>query len=194
MKILISSFMTPQSSHRFSFFHKVVGNFTYFVASDLCENFPYDLNIAALKNKCIRAARINQPDWLVLLSGIDCSIKSLPNFRLLNEDVLYLGHKIEYNNPPQGAANWILSKKIYNNYLLDEEFSCYGWDDYDFVYNVCKDFKKIGLHDFITVDLDPDNVKLVCNNEFAKTICQQNGERFKKKYFDLYGRNFDFGI
>ena len=63
------------------------------MASDLCENFPFDFNIAALKNKCIKAARMTKPDWLVLLSGIDASIQKLPNFKTLNENVLYLGKK-----------------------------------------------------------------------------------------------------
>lgn len=93
MKVLITSYTTPQASHRFCFFHKIVGDFTYFVASDVCENFPYDFNVAALKNKCIKAARITQPDWLVLLSGIDAGLSKLPNFKKLDENILYLGKK-----------------------------------------------------------------------------------------------------
>jgi len=193
MKILISSFMTPQSSHRFSFFHKVVGNFNYFVASDLCENFPYDFSIAKLKNKCIKAARILKPDWLVMLAGIDCAIKSLPSFNKLNDEMLYLGHKIELNKKPEGCSNWIMSKKIYDNYLLDEDFKCYGWEDYDFVYNICKDIKSDGLQDFITMDQDPEpnSIKLVNSNQYAKKTCEENKLRFLKKYSALHGKDFD---
>ena len=51
MKVLISSYMTPQASHRYNFFPKVIGNFSYFVASDLCENFPFDFSASFIINK-----------------------------------------------------------------------------------------------------------------------------------------------
>jgi len=194
MKVLITSYTTPQASHRFCFFHKIVGDFTYFVASDVCENFPYDFNVAALKNKCIKAARITQPDWLVLLSGIDAGLSKLPNFKKLDENILYLGKKICRAKVPEKASNWILSKKIYNNYLIDESYKCYGWEDYDFTFNTCKDLKKETLDDFLTVDILPDldHLKLVNRDEYAIKTCQQNEKLFFDKYKALHGFDFVF--
>ena len=192
MKILITSYMTPQASHRFYFRGNAEDKFNYFVASDLCENFPYDFSVASLKNKCIKAARIMQPDWLVLLSGIDAKIISLPDFKTLTEENLYLGKRICRLSFPEGASNWILSKKIYNNYLLDENFKCYGWEDFDFVHNECRNIKKIDLKKFVTVDYppDPDNLKLVNCHEYAKNMCLENKKLFFNKYKLLNGVDF----
>ena len=192
MKVLISSFMTPQASHRYNFFPKVIGNFSYFVASDLCENFPFDFNIAALKNKCIKAARMTKPDWLVLLSGIDASIQKLPDFKCLNENILYLGKKIDVDGIPEGCSHWILSKKIYMNHCLDESFSCYGWDDFDFVHNECKDVQKQNLDSLLALDLPPEDPPLILRHSYCKEIFEQNRINFLKKYKHLHGKEFAF--
>jgi hypothetical protein len=184
--------MTPQASHRFYFHYCAGKEFDHFVASDLCENFPYDFNIPILKNKCIKAARIMKPDWLVMLSGIDAKIIQLPNFKILNDEVLYLGKRICRLNAPEGCSNWILSKKIYENHLLDENFKCYGWEDFDFVHNECKNIKKISLNDFLTVDYPPDEdcLKLVNSHEYAINALKENEKLFYKKYKSLYGYEF----
>lgn len=192
MKVLIASFMTPQASHRYNFFPKVIGNFSYFVASDLCENFPFDFNIAALKNKCIKAARITEPDWLVLLSGIDASIQKLPNFKDLNENILYLGNKIDSSAIPECCSHWILSKKIYMNHFLDEQLTCYGWDDFDFVHNECKDIEKQNLDNLLALDLPPEDPPLISRFSYCKDIFDSNRERFLKKYKELHGKDFVF--
>lgn len=184
--------MTPQASHRYNFFPKVSGNFHYFVASDLCENFPYDLNIAALKNKCIQAARIIKPNWMVLLSGIDASIIKLPNFKTLDENVLYLGKKIDVSGIPEPCSHWLLSKKIYTNYNIDESFSCYGWDDYDFVHNQCKDLKKQSIDDLLCIDLPPEDPSLINKNIYCQDIFNENKERFLLKYKKLHNKDFIF--
>jgi hypothetical protein len=194
MKILIASYMTPQASHRFSFFHKVTGNFSYFVASELCENFPFDFSVARLKNKCIKAAKIIKPDWLIILSGIDSSIIKLPSFKKLDSCALHLGYRMSKENIPEKCSNWILSKKIYENFLLDEEFKCYGWEDFDFVYNVCKDIKKQSCRDFLTVDINDDNVdtKLISKSPFAIENWESNKTKFLNKYMRLNKLSFDF--
>lgn len=192
MKILIASFMTPQASHRYNFFPKVSGNFNYFIASDLCENFPYDLNIAALKNKCIKAARMIKPNWMVLLSGIDASIIKLPDFKTLDENVLYLGKKIDISGIPEPCSHWILSRKIYSNYNIDESFSCYGWDDYDFVHNQCKDIKKQSIDNLLCIDLPPEEPSLISKNIYCQDIFDENRARFLKRYKELHGKDFSF--
>lgn len=192
MKVLISSFMTPQASHRYNFFPKVIGNFNYFVASDLCENFPFDLNIAALKNKCIKAARITKPDWLVLLSGIDASIQKLPDFKTLNDNILYLGKKIGNSGIPEPCSHWILSKKIYMNHQIDESFNCWGWDDFDFVYNECKNVQKQDLDNLLCFDLPPEDPPLIFKHSYCKEVFDENKKRFLQKYKDLYGYDFVF--
>ena len=192
MKVLIASFMTPQASHRYNFFPKVIGNFNYFVASDLCENFPFDFNIAALKNKCIKAARMTKPDWLVLLSGIDASIQKLPDFRSLNENILYLGKKIDLVGVPEGCSHWILSKKIYMNHCLDEELTCYGWDDFDFVLNECRNIEKQSIDDLLAIDLPPEDPPLVSRFSYCQDVFNENRERFLKKYKNLHGHDFVF--
>jgi hypothetical protein len=192
MKVLIASFMTPQASHRYNFFPKVIGNFSYFVASDLCENFPFDLNIAALKNKCIKAARMTKPDWLVLLSGIDASIQKLPDFRSLNENILYLGKKIDLAGVPEGCSHWILSKKIYMNHSLDEELTCYGWDDFDFVHNECRNIEKQSIDNLLAIDLPPEDPPLVSRFSYCQDVFNENRERFLKKYKKLHGHDFVF--
>lgn len=193
MKALICSYMTPQASHRFSFFHKVKGDFYYFVASELCENFPYDFSVSKLKNKCIKAARIVKPDWLIMLSGIDSSIQRLPNLNKLNSQTLYMGCRLFGSNPKK-CSNWILSKDIYENYLLDEDFDCYGWEDFDFEYNVCKNFDKQILYDYLTVDYidDSEDKKLIFASDYAKHKWDANKNLFFKKYKFLYGKEFDF--
>lgn len=192
MKIMIASYMTPQASHRYNFFHKVVGNFTYFVASDLCEDFPFDFNIAALKNKCIKAARISKPDWLILLSGIDASIIKLPNFKLLDENILYLGKKIDVLDTPESCSHWLMSKKIYTNYSLDESYHCYGWDDFDFVYNQCKNIKKESINDLLCADLPPEDPPLIVRDSYCKEVFEKNRIRFLNRYKELYGVDFVF--
>jgi len=192
MKVMVASFMTPQASSRYNFFPKVIGNFSYFVASDLCENFPFDFNIAALKNKCIKAARMTKPDWLVLLSGIDASIQKLPNFKILNENVLYLGKKIDVAGIPEECSHWIMSKKIYMNYSLDEKFACFGWDDFDFVYNECKDLKKQIVDDFLTIDLSNENPHLIVRDSYCRDTFFKNKQMFLDKYKSLHGCDFQF--
>lgn len=191
MNILITSFLTPQSSHRYNFFSKTIGNFWYYVASDLCENYPYDLNLAALKNKCIKAARILKPDWMILLSGIDAQIIKLPDFKKLDEDVLYIGKKFDVSDL-EVCSNWILSKKIYEKYEIDEAFSCYGWEDWDFIYNNCKDLKKEVLENFITRDLPPENPILIKKNSYCHEIFFRNKQMFLDKYKSLHGCDFQF--
>lgn len=192
MKIMIASYMTPQASHRYNFFHKVVGNFTYFVASDLCEDFPFDFNIAALKNKCIKAARISKPDWLILLSGIDASIIKLPNFKLLDENTLYLGKKIDILGVPEPCSHWLMSKKIYTDYSIDESYNCYGWDDFDFVHNQCKNIKKESINDLLCVDLPPEDPPLIFRDSYCKDVFEENRIRFLSRYKELYGVDFVF--
>lgn len=192
MKILIASFMTPQASHRYNFFPKIVGNFHYFVASDLCENFPYDFNIAVLKNKCIKAAKIIKADWLVLLSGIDASVLKLPDFRTLDENILYLGKKIDIAGIPEPCSHWILSRKIYMNHCLDESYSCYGWDDFDFVHNECKDIRKQSLDNLLCLDLPPEDPPLIVKHEYCAEIFNQSRDRFLKKYKQIHGVDFVF--
>lgn len=189
---MIASFMTPQASHRYNFFPKTIGNFSYFVASDLCENFPFDFNIAALKNKCIKAARMTKPDWLVLLSGIDASIQKLPNFKFLDENTLYLGKKIDLLGKPEPCSHWILSKKIYTNYSLDESFNCYGWDDYDFVHNQCKDLKKESIDSLLCIDLPPEDPALIAKDAYCKDVFEKNKINFLQRYKELHGKDFSF--
>jgi len=192
MNVLITSFMTPQSSHRYNFFPKVIGNFSYFIASDLCENYPYDLNLAALKNKCIKAARILKPDWMILLSGIDARIVKLPDFKKLDENILYLGKKIDVSGVPEDCSHFILSKKIYSNYETDESFSCYGWDDWDFINNQCKDLKKEIIDNFLTVDIPNENPHLIMRNSYCRDMFFRNKQMFLDKYKLLHGCDFQF--
>jgi hypothetical protein len=85
-------------------------------------------------------------------------------------------------------------KKIYENFLLDEEFKCYGWEDFDFVYNVCKDIKKQSCRDFLTVDINDDNIdtKLISKSPFAIENWESNKTKFLNKYIHLNKSSFDF--
>lgn len=192
MKILIATYMTPQASNRYNFFPKLIGNFNYFIASDLCENFPFDFNISVLKNKCLKAAKISKADWLVLLSGIDASLNKLPNFKQLNPDILYLGKKIDSKGFPEPCSNWILSKKIYENYFLDENISCYGWDDFDYIHNVCANIEKKSIDDLLSIDLPNENPHLIDRDAYCQEIFQKNKKLFMEKYKKIHGSDFIF--
>lgn len=186
--------MTPQASHRFAFSHKVLGEYNYYIASNLSENFPYDFSVSKLKNDCIKAARILQPDWLILLSGIDASIINLPSFNKLDENILYLGHRLLKCKNKIKCSNWLMSKKIFNKYLLNESFECYGWEDFDFIYNVCFNIKKELRVDFLTEDFreEPIDLKLVNCNEYAKITCEKNKTLFLDRYKLINKQDFDF--
>ena len=90
---------------------------------------------------------------------------------------------------PFGSKSW---KKIYTNYSLDESYHCYGWDDFDFVYNQCKNIKKESINDLLCADLPPEDPPLIVRDSYCKKVFEKNKIRFLNRYKELYGVDFVF--
>ena len=78
------------------------------------------------------------------------------------------------------------------NHCLDESFSGYGWDDFDFVHNECKDVQKQNLDSLLALDLPPEDPPLILRHSYCKEIFEQNRINFLKKYKHLHGKEFAF--
>jgi hypothetical protein len=160
---------------------------SYFIASDPCLNWPLDFNISALKNKCLDAACSVDADWLILLPGADCSLMSMPNFRNLDENVIYGGFlKEKYGEKPKICSLHAYSKKIYKKYRYDEFFRFY-WDDFDFFHNQTKDVPKKIAEDLICFHQTHGRLT---ENEYIGDRFQIEKTAFLKKYNAVHGIDF----
>lgn len=191
MKILVSSIMSPQYGNflykSFPRWNFNLRDCNYFVASDPCLNWPLDFNISALKNKCFDAASSINADWLILLPGADCSLISMPDFKLLDENIIYVGSRKENHiEKPYICSLHAYSKKIYKNYRYDEFFKFY-WDDFDFFHNQTKDIPKKFDANLICFHQTHDSL---AENKYVGERSEIEKKAFLIKYKNLHGVDF----
>lgn len=194
MKLLICSFFSDSYS---SVFYKSLNKYNrtfndcgFFVASETCSNWPHDFCISRLKNKCLDAAKNIKPDWMVLLPGCDSSLLEVPNFKQLDDSIVYTGYRknkmLEFG---ESCSLHMYSSKIYNNYRYDENF-CFFYDDYDFYYNQLKDLPKQKIYTLNCFHEKHDS--LPSTNPVIADKFNQERNLFIKKYFSLHGKDFHF--
>lgn len=194
MKLLICTFFSDSYS---SVFYKSLRKYNpvfedcgFFTATETCINWPNDFCISRLKNKCLDAAKNIKPDWMVLLPGCDSSLLEVPNFKQLDDSIVYTGYRknkmLEFG---ESCSLHMYSSKVYNNYRYDENF-CFFYDDYDFYYNQLKTFNK--QKTFALNCYHDSHISLPSVNSFVSEKFNSEKQLFLNKYFELYGRNFDF--
>lgn len=190
MKLLICSFFSDNYAEIFFESIKKYRPFDdcgFFVASEVCSNWPKDFNISKLKNKCLDAASNLMPDWMVLLPGCDSSLLELPNLNKLNNSILYFGVK------KQKVSDWgekcslhLYSKNIYCNYRYDESYNFF-YDDYDFFYNQTANIEKSIAYNFSCYH--KNHVSLIENAYIAEKNSIEK-DRFLKEYKRIHNKNF----
>lgn len=162
-------------------------NCSFYVASCVSENNPFDFSVSKLKNECLQAAKVEKPDWMVLMPGVDSSLLSLPDLTLLDENTIYFGRKMDtFDNRSYFCSLHLYSKKVYENYTYDENFKFF-WDDFDFFHNVTKDFKKEYLSDFYCSHKSHASL---CENIYIKNKFDEEKSLFLDRYRNIHGVDF----
>lgn len=170
MEILIVNFLTPEYANInykiLNWWNYVIPNCKLYTVSEICENWPFDYNISRLKNKCLDVAKKIKPDWMILMPGIDCAIKSFPNFNNLDKNKIYYGHKVNTRlENKQTTSIHLYSNIVYENFRYDEKHAFY-YDDFDFFFLKTKNIQKEKLDSLICVHLDHEG--LLFKNEYVK--------------------------
>jgi len=192
MEILIINFLTPEYSDInykiLNWWNCSIPNSKLYTVSEICENWPFDYNISRLKNKCLDVAKKLKPDWMILMPGIDCAIKSLPNFKTLDKNKIYYGCKVDSRlENKQPASMHLYSSVVYENFRYDEKHAFY-YDDFDFFFLKTKTIEKQKLDSFLCVHLNHQG--LLYKNDFVKNSYEKSKIIFEEEYLKTFSVPF----
>lgn len=196
MNILIINFVTPEYADfnykSLKWWNYNIPNCKYYTVSEICENWPYDYNVSSLKNKCLDVAKKLRPDWMILMPGADCALRSLPNLESLDKNKIYWGNKFDEKFENRKSCSiFLYSNVVYDNYRYDERHNFY-YDDYDFFHLKTKNIDKQKLDSFLCVHLD--HVPLPLKNDYVKQSFFNSKSIFENDYYQEFKKPCEMNL
>lgn len=188
-RILCCSFLSQQYAGKFGASLKLRNeeiDVDYFVASEVCKNWPKDYSVSRLKNVCLDAATYSAHEWMILMPGIDCSLIAAPKLDALDPKTIYSGHRTSGINLEPCSLH-LYGRSVFEKYRYDENYR-YFYDDYDFFYNVTRSIPKKTLRDLVCYH--QPHVSLTVDNQYVAEAAKKEYSCFLKNYKHIHGRDF----